>query len=128
MSMFQIPVALRGAVPAPFVAEDGGGPVRTSEWQAVSPFLVPVIGYSREAKPLERPLVPSMRVLQINPGRAQPLEATSSAPQAIRTMPDQFAAVSRSPKNTTPKTATRTIESLSTGATREASPSFKARK
>lgn len=39
MSMIQIPVALRGAGPAPFVAEDGGGPVRTSECQAVSPFL-----------------------------------------------------------------------------------------
>jgi hypothetical protein len=61
-------------------------------------------------------------------GPAQPFEATSSAPQPIKTMPSQFAGVRRSPKNTTPKTATRTIESLSTGATREASPSFKARK
>jgi hypothetical protein len=60
MSMIQIPVALRGTAPAPFVAEDGGGLVRTSECQ-VSPFLAMAIGYSREAKPLEPPLVPLMR-------------------------------------------------------------------
>jgi hypothetical protein len=73
MSMIQIPVALRGTAPAPFVAEDGGGLVRTSECQAVSPFLATAIGYSREAKPLEPPLVPLMRG-GLNPGPDQPLE------------------------------------------------------
>src|ERR1700732_1395090 len=72
MSMIQIPVALLGTAPAPFVAEDGGGLVRTSDCQAVSPFLATVIGYSREAKPLEPPLVPLMRgvLLQPWPGSA----------------------------------------------------------
>ena len=72
-STIEILVELRGASLALFAAGDGGGLVRTSKCQAVSPFLATVIGYSREANPLEPPLVPLRRVLEINPGRAQPL-------------------------------------------------------
>jgi hypothetical protein len=58
MSMIQIPVALRGAGHASFVAKDGGGLTRTYKGQAVSPPLATVIGCSREAQPLEPALVP----------------------------------------------------------------------
>jgi hypothetical protein len=54
--------------------------------------------------------------------------ATRTAPQAISITPSQFGSESRSPKKSTAKTDTKTTLSLSTGATRAASPSFKARK
>jgi hypothetical protein len=92
--------------PPPFVAKDGGGLVKTPECRAVSPFLATVIGYSSEAKPPEPPLVPlECAVSCFNPGPDQPLEVKGSAPLPFRTMPDQYAAVSRSPKNAATKTA-----------------------
>lgn len=56
------------------------------------------------------------------------LSATSSAPAAIKITPTQLRASSLSPRNTAPKTATNTTLSFSTGATRDASPAFKAAK
>jgi toxin ParE1/3/4 len=54
--------------------------------------------------------------------------ASITAPAVIMAMASQCNRLSFSLKNTTPNTATSTIESLSTGATRAASPSFSARK
>lgn len=54
--------------------------------------------------------------------------ATSTAPAAIRTTPSQFVADRRSPRKSVAITATMTTLSLSIGATRDASPSFSARK
>ena len=59
---------------------------------------------------------------------SHPRYATSTAPAAISATPAQLAADSRSPRNTTPNTATSTTLSLSMGATLAASPSFSARK
>src|SRR3954462_15700650 len=60
--------------------------------------------------------------------REHPLKANSPAPAAksitpIQLMPDSF-----SPRKTTPKIATSTTLILSIGATRAASPIFRARK
>jgi hypothetical protein len=58
----------------------------------------------------------------------QAVTARSSAPAAMNTTPSQFIRLSFSPRKRTPKIATMTIDSLSIGATRAASPSFSARK
>lgn len=59
-------------------------------------------------------------------GQARKVRRTTPAPTS--TTPSQFVGDSFSPRNATPKTATRMTLSLSTGATRAASPSFKALK
>ena len=54
--------------------------------------------------------------------------ATSSAPAVTKKIPSQFIVESRSPRNATPNTATRTTLNLSIGATCAALPSLSARK
>ena len=58
----------------------------------------------------------------------QRLTAISTAPAAISAIPSQPFSDGRSPRNTTPNSATSTTLSLSIGATSVAGPSFSARK
>ena len=60
-------------------------------------------------------------------GGVQPRAATRIAPAAIITMPTQLRTSNRSPKNTTPNTATSRTLNLSMGATPDAGPIFSAR-
>ena len=55
-------------------------------------------------------------------------DAVSATPPAIIRTPSQLAIDNFSPRNITPNTATKTTLSLSSGATRAASPSLSARK
>ena len=52
----------------------------------------------------------------------------ATRPQAISATPSQLTVDSFSPRKVAPNTATSTTLSLSIGATRAASPSFRARK